>query len=179
MNLLFGFSGRVGRLQWWLAQLVMLVVMVLGVVAIAVAVGTDRLSSDRSDAIGDAGLNIVMIVCAICVLVVWINLASTVKRFHDRDKSGWWVLILLVPYVGAIWQIVECGFFAGSAGSNDYGPTPGAGGSAYAGLGDDEIGYPRPERQRSTPAVQAEAPARQETSTVRRPPAGGFGRRGV
>ena len=40
-----------------------------------------------------------------------------IKRFHDRDKSGWWVLIGLVPIIGAIWLLIELGFLKGTPGA--------------------------------------------------------------
>ncbi len=45
-----------------------------------------------------------------------------IKRFHDRDKSGWWVLIGLVPLIGQLWLLIECGFLAGTPGPNRFGP---------------------------------------------------------
>ena len=45
-----------------------------------------------------------------------------IKRFHDRDKSGWWVLIGLIPIIGPIWLLVECGFLKGTPGPNRFGP---------------------------------------------------------
>jgi uncharacterized membrane protein YhaH (DUF805 family) len=32
-----------------------------------------------------------------------------IKRFHDRDKSGWWVLIGLIPVIGSIWLLISQG----------------------------------------------------------------------
>ncbi len=46
------------------------------------------------------------------------------KRWHDRNKSGWWTLIALVPLIGAIWLIVELGILEGNKGANQYGPDP-------------------------------------------------------
>ena len=45
-----------------------------------------------------------------------------IKRFHDRDKSGWWVLIGLIPIIGALWLLVELGFLKGTDGPNRFGP---------------------------------------------------------
>jgi uncharacterized membrane protein YhaH (DUF805 family) len=45
-----------------------------------------------------------------------------IKRFHDRDKSGWWVLIGLIPVIGAIWLLIELGFLKGTPGPNRFGP---------------------------------------------------------
>lgn len=58
------------------------------------------------------------------------GLALSIKRWHDRDKSGWWVLIAFVPLVGPIWALVETGFLEGTKGPNQYGPDPLAGGIA-------------------------------------------------
>ncbi|MFK0686627.1 DUF805 domain-containing protein [Mesorhizobium sp. IMUNJ 23033] len=46
------------------------------------------------------------------------------KRWHDRDKSGWWSLIGLVPIIGGIWMLVELGILEGTRGANQYGPDP-------------------------------------------------------
>ena len=45
-----------------------------------------------------------------------------IKRFHDRDKSGWWVLIGLIPIIGGIWLLIELGFLKGTPGPNRFGP---------------------------------------------------------
>jgi uncharacterized membrane protein YhaH (DUF805 family) len=57
----------------------------------------------------------------VSVLLIWPGLAIQVKRWHDRNKSGWWVLIQLIPLVGAIWSFIELGFLKGSEGANKYG----------------------------------------------------------
>lgn len=53
----------------------------------------------------------------------WLMLATTAKRFHDRNKSGWWNLLYFIPFVG-LWNIIEGGFFEGTDGYNDYGVSP-------------------------------------------------------
>ena len=60
---------------------------------------------------------------ALLGLGLWLWLAVSVKRYHDRNKAGWWVLIALIPYIGTLWQVVELGFFAGNPGPNRYGET--------------------------------------------------------
>ncbi|WP_417430347.1 DUF805 domain-containing protein [Kiloniella sp.] len=44
-----------------------------------------------------------------------------IKRWHDRDKSGWWTLIIFVPIIGSFWVLIECGFLRGTAGPNRFG----------------------------------------------------------
>jgi uncharacterized membrane protein YhaH (DUF805 family) len=43
------------------------------------------------------------------------------KRFHDRNKSAWWVLISFIPIIGGLWIFIECGFLAGTPGPNRFG----------------------------------------------------------
>jgi hypothetical protein len=50
-----------------------------------------------------------------------IDVIVYIKRFHDRDKSGWWVLIWLIPIIGAIWLLIELGFLKGTPGPNRFG----------------------------------------------------------
>ncbi len=40
------------------------------------------------------------------------------------DKSGWWMLIALIPIIGSIWFLIELGFLAGTPGPNRFGPPP-------------------------------------------------------
>ena len=63
------------------------------------------------------------------ILMIWSlatlipNLAVAVRRMHDQDKSGWWVLIGLVPLIGGIWLLVLY-LTGGTPGPNRYGPDP-------------------------------------------------------
>jgi uncharacterized membrane protein YhaH (DUF805 family) len=50
-----------------------------------------------------------------------------VRRLYDLDKSGWWSLTILVPFVGVLaWigLVIYCGFFSGEKKENKYGPVP-------------------------------------------------------
>ena len=58
------------------------------------------------------------------VLFLWVGLAVQIKRWHDRDKSGWWALLNLVPLIGTLWILIECGFLRGTYGANRFGPDP-------------------------------------------------------
>jgi len=50
-------------------------------------------------------------------------LALTFRRLHDRNKSGWWLLLLLIPLVDAIIILIWF-MMRGTAGDNRYGPDP-------------------------------------------------------
>ena len=64
------------------------------------------------------------VIFVMVVLATWIHIAVAVKRYHDRNKSGWWVLIVFLPVIGGLWYLIECGFLRGTPGPNTYGPDP-------------------------------------------------------
>jgi uncharacterized membrane protein YhaH (DUF805 family) len=51
------------------------------------------------------------------------SLAVSVRRLHDIDRSGWWILIALVPLIGTIVLLVFA-LLEGTPGNNRYGPNP-------------------------------------------------------
>jgi uncharacterized membrane protein YhaH (DUF805 family) len=116
VNLLFSLNGRIGRLYWWLGELGILLLLVAGFIIVGESLGDSYYKAPASAQVV-AVLALIICVC----LATWINICVTVKRYHDRNKSGWWFFVAMVPLVGAIWQLVECGFLAGTTGANDYG----------------------------------------------------------
>jgi uncharacterized membrane protein YhaH (DUF805 family) len=58
-----------------------------------------------------------------CLIVLIPTIAVGVRRLHDTDRSGWWMLLFLVPLLGALILLV---FFVqdSDAGDNDFGPCP-------------------------------------------------------
>lgn len=56
------------------------------------------------------------------VPLVWSWIGLGVKRCHDRDKPGAWLLIQLIPLLGIVWFWVEAGCLAGTPGPNRFGP---------------------------------------------------------
>ena len=63
-----------------------------------------------------------------CIFIILPSLALEVRRLHDVGKSGWFILISLIPLVGAIWLLI---LFCtkGNSGDNNYGPDPLSGSS--------------------------------------------------
>lgn len=116
--LLFSLNGRANRLDFWVGTLVGVGVYVSLVIVTAIL----RAMPDDGGALTNLGTAIFSFVSLILViLLVWIGAAVGVKRFHDRDKAGWWVLLGLIPLVGAVWFLVELGLLPGSPGANRYG----------------------------------------------------------
>jgi len=111
-KLLFSFEGRINRKPYWM--------FILAVIAVAfVLVGVSLVIGEN------AGMILLVL---FQILILWSALAVQAKRWHDRDKSAWWLLMNLVPVIGPIWVFVEAGCLRGTEGQNRFGPDPLAGG---------------------------------------------------
>lgn len=58
---------------------------------------------------------------AILLLQTWFSLTINIKRWHDHDKSAWFVLIHFIPVVGSLIAFFVLGFLRGTNGSNRFG----------------------------------------------------------
>jgi uncharacterized membrane protein YhaH (DUF805 family) len=106
--LLFSFKGRVNRKPYW--QCVCAALFADMILSLAMAAFDEFIQGAAQ-----AGL---------LAALAWPMLALQTKRWHDRDKSAWWLLVNLIPYVGVIWVLVECGVLRGTTGANRFGPDP-------------------------------------------------------
>ena len=99
------FNGRARRSEYWWFFVV--VNVVIGVLVFAGGAIAPPLA-------GVGGL-----VGLACLLPAW---AVTVRRLHDTDRSGWWILLGLVPFGGLVLLV----FFAqpGTSGANQFGSEP-------------------------------------------------------
>ena len=120
-DLLFSFDGRINRAKWWLINIVTSVVYSIVTGAI---VGTAAMSADPQAAMASVGMIGGIVLLVVTVAIFWIGLAIAVKRWHDRGKSGWWILIAFVPVIGGLWYLIECGFLKGTTGPNRFGADP-------------------------------------------------------
>jgi uncharacterized membrane protein YhaH (DUF805 family) len=120
-GLLFSFQGRINRAKFWLVHVVMWVVVLIVFGAI---LGSAAMSSDPQAALQSVGVVGGLILLVVYILALWIGLAVAAKRWHDRNKSAWWILIVFVPAVGGLWYLIECGFLKGTTGPNKFGPDP-------------------------------------------------------
>ena len=60
----------------------------------------------------------------VSLLLAWPAVAVSAKRWHDRDRSAWWVLLLLIPVLGVLWLLIDNGCVRGTPGRNRFGPLP-------------------------------------------------------
>ncbi|MEZ7276199.1 DUF805 domain-containing protein [Pseudoalteromonas sp. N1230-9] len=108
-DILFSFQGRIPRKTYWLSVLVLMLISVLGMLVLS---GIGAMISQNAA---------IFLPLLIYIPLIWSSLAIQVKRWHDRNKSGWWVLIGLVPVIGGIWVLIENGFLAGDEAENRFG----------------------------------------------------------
>ncbi|MGE3833112.1 MAG: DUF805 domain-containing protein [Parvibaculaceae bacterium] len=117
MSLFTSFEGRIPRSKFWLGIVIILVVQAVLFAVIGALAGGDINGGEPNPALlAVAGI--------VALLLLWPSLAIYAKRWHDRDKSAWWILIGLVPLIGGIWVFVECGCLRGTDGPNRFGPDP-------------------------------------------------------
>ena len=104
------FSGRATRPEYWYFVLFLFVGGIVAGLADAMIFGVEE----------DSG-ELLSILFSLATFLP--SLAVGARRLHDIGRSGWWLLIGLVPIIGAIVLIV---WFATKSqdGANDYGPDP-------------------------------------------------------
>lgn len=121
--LLTSFEGRINRGKFWAGVAVLVAAQVVLYMIAATVFGIDYLEGGFTP----YGLVSGPLSFLVGAVLLYCLLAVYAKRWHDRDKSGWWSLILLIPFIGGIWLLVECGCLVGTEGPNRYGPDPLAG----------------------------------------------------
>ncbi|MNZ71899.1 Inner membrane protein YhaH [compost metagenome] len=115
------FTGRARRKEYWMFFLVNLVAYI----ALAIIDGLTGTFSAES------GVGLLGAIYTLALLIP--NLALTARRLHDTDRSAWWMLICLIPIIGAIVLLVfMC--LQGSAGDNRFGEDPKASPSSTPGV---------------------------------------------
>ena len=163
ISFLFGFQGRINRGRIWLGLFVIFCWMIF-VLMLAASLGsllgvTGSFSLGVNDVFrlvdpesyrshSPANLPILVIKMVGSSLFLWVYLAISIKRLHDRDKSGWWMVpffvlpglynqffdrlydsYLVIPLgsitgVLCLWGAIEMYFLKGSRKTNRFGPNP-------------------------------------------------------
>ena len=101
-----GFTGRARRSEFWYWTLFQII---LGIIASIL----DRAAFDRNNGAFSAVVGLALLLP---------SLAVAVRRLHDSGRTGWWLLIGLIPVIGTIVLIIF--YVQDSQGDNKYGPSP-------------------------------------------------------
>jgi uncharacterized membrane protein YhaH (DUF805 family) len=126
LEVLFSFKGRISRSEYWLKGfLILLPFSILN--GILSYVGSTVFATDLANS-GAAKWNVAMILSLLLtVLSLWPGCAILVKRWHDRNRSAWWLPTMLIPIVyiiTGIWIFIEVWFVKGTDGPNRFGQDP-------------------------------------------------------
>jgi len=98
------FSGRARRSEFWWFTLFLVVLYIVA-------------------AIIDAAIGIRIIELLLILATILPSLAVTARRLHDTGRTGWWILIGIIPIIGDLVLLVfEC--MDSQPGANQYGPSP-------------------------------------------------------
>ncbi len=105
------FSGRAQRKEYWMFVLFNILISI----ALAVVDGMTGTLDEQT------GYGLLSGIYSLAVLIP--SIAVAVRRLHDTGRSAWWLLIVLLPLVGAIVLLVFM-VLDSEPGSNDYGANP-------------------------------------------------------
>lgn len=114
------FKGRARRKEYWMYTLIFTVLLI----ALMTIMFSVLSFSDETGIETGPGVYLTVILVIVFLFAHFIpTIALTVRRLHDTGKSGWWYLIVLVPYLGNfvifIFTLID-----GDRGDNKYGSNP-------------------------------------------------------
>jgi uncharacterized membrane protein YhaH (DUF805 family) len=105
------FNGRARRKEYWMFTLFNVIVSIV-IGAIDMGLGLS---------IGASSMGILGLIYTLAILLPAIGVS--IRRLHDTGRSGWWLLLVLIPFIGPLVLLV---FFVmdSTPGDNQYGPNP-------------------------------------------------------
>jgi len=110
------FQGRSRRMEYWMFVLFTVLICLVPWILMAVLGGYSSHPSPLA-------LIPALLLLVVALALIIPSIAVQVRRFHDQDKSGWLVLLGLIPFVGGLIVFVfMC--LEGTQGPNQYGPDP-------------------------------------------------------
>lgn len=112
LELYFSPHGRINRSTWWIHNIIATVIgWAVGLTLYALMLSTNP----------EAETGATVLLLLPILVKVWCYIALSTKRLHDQDLSAWWLLLILIPFIGALLFIGMVGFGKGTEGQNGYG----------------------------------------------------------
>jgi uncharacterized membrane protein YhaH (DUF805 family) len=105
------FSGRARRKEYWMFVLFNIIFCIIATIL-------DRILGTAAEGVG---YGLIYVLYSLAVLIP--SLAVAVRRLHDIGKSGWMILIALIPIIGGIWLLVLF-LLDSESGDNRFGAYP-------------------------------------------------------
>jgi uncharacterized membrane protein YhaH (DUF805 family) len=147
-NFFFGFAGRINRAKYWRVMLLNFFCVLIFMLVVPLSLGSSFHNADPKWAMPLTLALLCGTVGPILIVSVWCFAAMSIKRLHDRNKSGWWMTLFFIApsllgklsdrlddptaafIVGAIgfglstWCFVEIFCLKGTKGPNRFGSDP-------------------------------------------------------
>lgn len=120
------FSGRARRKEFWLFALLTFLIEIVFMVLISAVGGQDLLMGYPASAnvpMSGPLMAVVLLHFAVMLALLVPSLAVTFRRLHDTNRKGWWILIGLIPLIGALVLFIFY-LLDGTPGPNRFGPDP-------------------------------------------------------
>lgn len=114
----FDFSGRSRRLEYWLFTVFVWAVLIAEFIIgqqVTGVLGVEGRKGEPADVV-----LLIIVVTWLGLFIPW--LAALIRRLHDSDRSGLWLLIYFLPFGGLVLLVFL--FLDGTEGSNSYGENP-------------------------------------------------------
>ena len=115
--------GRFGRLSFIAWSAFLQFIFLCSSIALGLSIDIVNIATFSVDSnwlVSIQGLSS-LVALLIMLVYLYLGIVITVRRLHDLDRSGWWILLFLLPVINLfIWLYVL--FFPGTRGSNQYGP---------------------------------------------------------
>lgn len=115
------FQGRSRRLEYWMFALFIFLVAIAWGIVFAILGGLS--GYENGTGIGTLAMAWIFVAAVAYLAILIPSIAVQVRRFHDRDMSGWFVLLNFIPYIGGLVVFVFM-VLPGTVGENRFGPDP-------------------------------------------------------
>lgn len=112
------FSGRSRRTEFWMWVLFQFLIGFVFIILMMLLGGAALMSGDVGGAMAAGGIVVILYVLYILVGLAFFipNLAVTIRRLHDTDRSGWWIMLFWGPYLVMLASTFLIGASAASGG---------------------------------------------------------------
>jgi uncharacterized membrane protein YhaH (DUF805 family) len=95
------FSGRSRRMEYWMWVVFQFLIGIAFVILMVALGGAAMMRGDMAGLMAMGGVLIILYLLYLLVSLIFLvpNLAVTIRRLHDTDRSGWWILLFWGPYL--------------------------------------------------------------------------------
>jgi len=99
------FRGRLGRFEFWISM----ILLTPPVVFLQRALARGKQEPVAGHIVPMLPMPKMLAIVFLSLVILWFMLCATAKRWHDRDKSAWWLMLWIGPVAIQIWCIAQFG----------------------------------------------------------------------